>query len=158
MPTATPAPSAVATTPFEHLLTDDQLLATPVDRIERTDKWHVPSVTCASADQGALFLQVGPAAMHRGNQGESHSVYIHTSGAIVNQFLVTGIGPEGTAFYVNGILAPDIYLTRGKTYLFVIETGLGGNGVFQPVYLTTDSAGGYQGKSDYEKRVSGLSC
>ena len=41
-----------------------------------------------------------------------------------------------------------------RTYVFVVETGLGGNGVFQPVYFTTDSAGGYQGKSDYEKRVS----
>ena len=64
-----------------------------------------------------------------------------------------GVGPDGTAFYVNGVLTPDIFLVRGRTYVFVVETGLGGNGVFQPVYFTTDSAGGYQGKSDYEKRV-----
>ena len=56
--------------------------------------------------------------------------------------------------YVNGVLSPDVYLVRGRTYVFVVETGLGGNGVFQPIYFTTDSAGGYQGKSDYEKRVS----
>lgn len=66
---------------------------------------------------------------------------------------LTGVGPEGTAFYLNGMLSPDVYLVRGRTYVFVVETGLGGNGVFQPVYFTTDSAGGYQGKSDYQKRV-----
>ena len=64
------------------------------------------------------------------------------------------MGPDGAALYVNGVLSPDVYLVRGRTYVFVVETGLGGNGVFQPVYFTTDSAGGYQGKSDYEKRVS----
>ena len=72
----------------------------------------------------------------------------------VTLYTPTGVGPDGAALYVNGVLSPDVYLVRGRTYVFVVETGLGGNGVFQPVYFTTDSAGGYQGKSDYEKRVS----
>ena len=32
--------------------------------------WEVPSVDCSSASDGAMYIQVGPAAMHRGNQGE----------------------------------------------------------------------------------------
>ena len=35
--------------------------------------WEVPRVDCGSASDGAMYIQVGPAAMHRGNQGEGHS-------------------------------------------------------------------------------------
>lgn len=58
--------------------------------------------------------------------------------------------------YVNGLLAPDVYLVRGRSYVFVVETGLGGGprGTFHPLYLTSDSAGGYQAKTEFQKKAS----
>ena len=69
--------------------------------------------------------------------------------------MLLGLGKDGAAFYVNGLLTPDIYLQRGVNYTFVVETGLGrGDSQFHPMYVTTDSAGGFQTKTDYEKMVN----
>ena len=43
--------------------------------------WEVPSVDCGSASDGAMYIQVGPAAMHRGNQGEHEDHYVVTGDA-----------------------------------------------------------------------------
>jgi hypothetical protein len=53
-------------------------------------------------------------------------------------------------------MAPDIYLERGRTYSFVVETGLGSDPdqTFHPVYITSDPTGGHQLKSDFEAKVS----
>ena len=95
----------------------------------RQDHWDVPAISChdSGTQRKPLYIQLGPAAFHRGNHG---------------------IGPEGEgrAFYVNGLLAPDIYLVRGHKYTFMIETGAGdsdsGDDSFHPVYITADSSGG----------------
>ena len=52
-------------------------------------------------------------------------------------------------------MAPDITLERGRTYTFVVETGLGSDPdqTFQPVYITSDPSGGHQLKSDFEAKV-----
>ena len=77
--------------------------------------------------------------------------------SLYEKCIVPGIGgPFGTAFYVNGILAPDIYLERGTPYTFVVETGLGTDPetkTFHPLYVTTDPEGGYQSKTEYERKV-----
>ncbi len=59
-----------------------------------------------------------------------------------------GLGPQGEALYVNGLLAPDLYLRRGRTYTVVVETGRGttASSAFHPLYITTDPEGGYQVK------------
>ena len=69
-----------------------------------------------------------------------------------------GIGKKdgGTALYANGLLTPDIYLERGSRYTFLIETGAGDIGNyedFHPIYITSDSSGGHQLKSDLEAKV-----
>ena len=70
---------------------------------------------------------------------------------------LTGVNSNlgGTALYVNGLMAPDITLERGRTYTFVVETGLGSDPdqTFQPVYITSDPSGGHQLKSDFEAKV-----
>ena len=45
--------------------------------------------------------------------------------------------------YINGILAPDMTLQRGKEYTFVVETGLGSDPdqTFHPLYITSDPIG-----------------
>ena len=71
---------------------------------------------------------MGPAAAGRGNQG---------------------LGQHGQAWYVNGDIAPDLYLVRGQKYTFIVEGGLGTDpqGTIHPLYLTSDSEGGYGTKS-----------
>jgi hypothetical protein len=72
-----------------------------------------------------FFVILGPATTSRGNQG---------------------LGPDGTAMYINGILAPDMTLQRGKEYTFVVETGLGSDSdqTFHPLYITSDPIGNIQ--------------
>ncbi len=61
-----------------------------------------------------------------------------------------GLGPQGEALYVNGLLAPDLYLRRGRTYTVVVETGRGAaSNAFHPLYITTDPDGGYQVKREF---------
>lgn len=62
----------------------------------------------------------------------------------------------GISWYINGLLIPEINVVRGKTYTFVVE---GGNDPdtparYHPFYITDDSVGGYEYKSDEEKAVS----
>ena len=66
-----------------------------------------------------------------------------------------GLGRYGQAWYVNGDVAPDIYLVRGRKYTFIVEGGLGTDqeGTIHPFYLTSDNEGGYGTKSDYEARM-----
>ena len=68
---------------------------------------------------------------------------------------LSGLGQFGQAWYVNGDLAPDLYLVRGQKYTFIVEGGLGTDqeGIIHPFYLTSDNEGGYGTKSDYEARV-----
>ena len=61
---------------MQELITDDKPSSsmTVVDRdgdaFNIGGDWEVPSVDCKSASEGAMYIQVGPAAMHRGNQGK----------------------------------------------------------------------------------------
>lgn len=59
----------------------------------------------------------------------------------------------GISWYVNGLLIPEINVVRNKTYTFVIE---GGNdpetaAKYHPFYITDDSIGGYEHKTQAEK-------
>ena len=79
---------------------------------------------------------------------------------MIDWLFFTGLGAEGSAFFVNGLLAPELYLEREKDYVFVVETGLGtdAEGTFHPLYFTSDNLGGFQAKSEYEASVSDSVC
>jgi len=60
----------------------------------------------------------------------------------------------GIAWYINGLLIPEMTVIRGKTYTFVIE---GGNdkkqpAKFHPFYITDDPEGGYEFASEEKRR------
>ena len=105
-----------------------------VSSLSNTD-WSVPSIGCGTSASKPLYIQLGPATPRRGNQGID--------------------SPEGTALYVNGLLTPELTLVRGQEYTFVIETGLGTDArqVFHPLYITDDSIGGRQTKTESEARL-----
>jgi len=98
------------------------------------ENWTVPSLGCNTTDNTVFYLQIGPAAARRGNQG---------------------LGQDGQAWYVNGDVAPDLYLVKGQKYTFIVEGGLGTDqeGTIHPFYLTSDNEGGYGTKSDYEAKM-----
>ena len=58
--------------------------------------------------------------------------------------------------YINGILAPDMTLQRGKEYTFVVETGLGSDPdqTFHPLYITSDPIGNIQNCNVMEQSSS----
>lgn len=62
----------------------------------------------------------------------------------------------GKAYYINGLLIPEIHVVRGKSYTFVVESGNNPANPSQshPLYITDDPAGAYQFLSDAERPVS----
>lgn len=61
----------------------------------------------------------------------------------------------GISYYINGLLIPEIYVVRGKSYTFVVEGGLDPEipAKYHPFYITDDPVGGYQHKTPEERRV-----
>lgn len=59
----------------------------------------------------------------------------------------------GLAWYINGLLVPEIYVVRGKTYTFVVEGGQDPSNPakYHPFYITDDKEGGYQFKSPEDR-------
>ena len=60
----------------------------------------------------------------------------------------------GIAWYINGLLIPEINVVRGKTYTFVVEGGDDKQFAagYHPFYITDDPEGGYEHKSEAERR------
>ena len=38
--------------------------------------------------------------------------------------VIAGLGQYGQAWYVNGDVAPDLYLVKGQKYTFIVEVSL----------------------------------
>ena len=66
----------------------------------------------------------------------------------------TGHVGWGIAWYINGLLIPEIYVTRGKTYTFVIEGGQDPSqpAAYHPFYITDNPEGGYEFMTPEQKR------
>ena len=68
-------------------------------------------------------------------------------------FLLGHVG-WGIAWYINGLLIPEIHVVRGKTYTFVIEGGQDPDqpAAYHPFYITDDPAGGFEFMTEDHKR------
>ncbi|GFX81080.1 hypothetical protein TNCV_1910731 [Trichonephila clavipes] len=100
---------------------------------ESEDLWNLPPLVCPS--DKTFRAQIGPT----GGKGRFHT---------------TRKNVGSVAFYINGILAPEITLERGQTYTFVVE---GGNDFetpsrTHPFYITDDHEGGYEQKTAAGKK------
>jgi hypothetical protein len=60
----------------------------------------------------------------------------------------------GISWYINGLLIPEIYLVRGKTYTFVVEGGNDPNqpASYHPFYISDDPEGGYEHKTPEQRK------
>lgn len=98
--------------------------------------WFIPPIQCHEPEDGVFFAQIGPTG---GDNGYS---------------AITGHVGWGIAWYINGLLIPEINVVRGKTYTFVVEGGDDKQFAagYHPFYITDDPEGGYEHKSDAERR------
>uniref|UniRef100_T1JH62 DOMON domain-containing protein n=1 Tax=Strigamia maritima TaxID=126957 RepID=T1JH62_STRMM len=99
------------------------------------EPWYIPPIQCNEPADGVFYAQMGPTGGKRGYSA------------------ITGSVGWGIAWYINGLLIPEITVMRGKTYRFVVE---GGNDTETPArnhpfYITDDPEGGYAYKSSEEK-------
>lgn len=68
--------------------------------------------------------------------------------------LTGGVSSPGLVWYINGLLAPILYVKRGRTYTFRVE---GGNNpynsyYYHPLYITNDPHGGFIEYSESERK------
>ncbi|CAH1404632.1 unnamed protein product [Nezara viridula] len=98
--------------------------------------WDIPAIQCNEPDDGVFYAQMGPTGGKRGYPA------------------ITGHVGWGIAYYINGLLIPEIHVVRGHTYSFVVEGGLNPEvpAKFHPFYITDDPVGGYQYKTPEERR------
>ena len=70
--------------------------------------------------------------------------------------MISGRVGWGIAYYVNGLLIPEITVVRGKQYTFVVEAGNDPtrSAKRHPFYITDDFEGGFEFKTAEEKSVS----
>ena len=111
---------------------------TTAERPPSPTAWHVPPIPCHEPDDRVYYVQIGPTGGPRGYSA------------------ITGRVGWGVAWYVNGLLVPEINVVRGRTYTFVVEGGGDPDrpAKFHPFYITDDPEGGYQFKTPQERAVS----
>ena len=87
---------------------------------------------------------------------QSYNFQIGPTGGDNGYSAITGHVGWGIAWYINGLLIPEIYVVRGKTYTFVVEGGDDKEfpAGYHPFYITDDPEGGYEFKSERERRRS----
>lgn len=79
---------------------------------------------------------------------------IGDSGGLRGYYGSTGQASPSLVWYINGLMAPILYVKRGRTYTFRIE---GGNNpsiaeLYNPLYITNHPNGGYTEQDDKERR------
>ncbi len=86
-------------------------------------------------DQTSFVVEIGQSGGQRGYTG------------------ITGAVGWGIAWYVNGLLIPEINVKRGVTYTFTVYGGdePEKSAEYHPFYITTDPEGGHIQLSDAEK-------
>ncbi|XP_054710992.1 protein Skeletor, isoforms B/C-like [Uloborus diversus] len=87
-------------------------------------------------------------------QINTFAVRVGLPGSMKGYAGITGRSSPGVAWYVNGLLSPELYLRRNRRYTFLIE---GGNDPYKarfyhPFYITDDPHGGYAKYSEEERQ------
>ncbi|XP_063596023.1 protein Skeletor, isoforms B/C-like [Penaeus indicus] len=110
--------------------------ATPPPAPPTNNAWYIPPVPCYEPADGVFYAQIGPSGGQSGYNA------------------ITGHVGWGVAWYINGLLIPEINVVRGKTYTFVVEGGYDPErpARYHPFYITDDPEGGYEFKTPAERQ------
>lgn len=67
---------------------------------------------------------------------------------------MTGYPSPGESWYINGVLAPQVYVQRGRTYTFRVEGGNNPHNAryYHPFYITDSPTGGYGTLEEEERK------
>lgn len=124
--------TTLGTTP-KPSLTTTQTNTESSSKAPNLQPWRISKVRCPK--DRTLWAQIGPVGGARGYQA------------------ITGRQGWGIAWYINGLLIPEVILKRGVTYTFLVEGGNDeSNGARRhPLYLTDSSEGGFEFKSPSER-------
>nr|XP_027202937.1 protein Skeletor, isoforms B/C-like [Dermatophagoides pteronyssinus] len=122
---------------IEPLTTTTTTTAAPLVQSQSSvEPWTIPRIQCPK--DGILFAQMGPVGgPKRGYQAR------------------TGHKGWGLAWYINGLMIPELVFKRGTTYTFWVEGGNDhdNNARRHPLYLTTSAEGGFEYKTPDERRM-----
>ncbi|GFU22530.1 hypothetical protein NPIL_175341 [Nephila pilipes] len=90
----------------------------------------------------------------RDPQVTTYTVRVGVPGGVKGYSGITGQSSPGVAWYVNGLLSPELYLRRNRRYTFVIEGGNDPNNArfYHPFYITDDAHGGYAKYTEEERK------
>lgn len=68
---------------------------------------------------------------------------------------MTGYPSPGESWYINGLLVPQVYVQRGRTYTFRVEGGNNPHNAryYHPLYITDSPVGGYATLSEEERKA-----
>lgn len=134
--TSSPSPDQGRPAPHQPARLASAAVTIPAAASQQESKhtgWFIPPIVCPQ--DRTFYAQIGPTAGHKGYES------------------LTGRTGLGAAWYINGLLIPELVIERGHTYRFVIE---GGNDKTSaprrhPFYLTDSSEGGFDFKTDEER-------
>lgn len=125
----------------------------------RNKYWEIPPIECYEPEDGVFYAQMGPTGGKQGYPaitGKGLADRSEWSRFHLFRFVqFTGHVGWGISWYINGLLIPEINVVRGKTYTFVVEGGHDSEipAQYHPFYITDDSVGGYEHKTEEEKAV-----
>jgi len=108
---------------------------TPPPAPQHASAWYIPPIPCYEPADGVFYAQIGPTGGKNGYNS------------------ITGHVGWGISWYINGLLIPEIFVVRGRTYNFVVEGGQDPSvpARYHPFYITDDPEGGYEFKTPAER-------
>ncbi|XP_053202409.1 protein Skeletor, isoforms B/C-like [Panonychus citri] len=75
-------------------------------------------------------------------------------GGIRGHASLTGATSPGLVWYINGLMAPTLFVKRGRTYLFRVEGGSNPHNAryYHPLYITDDPMGGLDKMKEEDRK------
>jgi len=113
--------------------TDDCIPFT-TDRTEVTLPWRVPPIF--DPNRRIFSARLGPGGGRRGFSGK------------------TGLPASNLVWYIEGLMVPDIYLLRGRSYSFKVEGGNNAKSAeeYHPFIITDEPIGGYNRLTEKQRK------
>lgn len=100
------------------------------DREDHTTPWKIPPIFDPS--RRSFEARLGPSGGKRGYSGK------------------TGLPSSSLAWYIEGLMSPELYMRRGLTYTFKVEGGSNprSSEYYHPLIVTDEPVGGYDRLTD----------
>lgn len=120
---------------------------------------NIPGSQAAEAEAHTLFeIEPWRPAVIKAHNGHVFRVVLGPTGSAQQGYTaITGIESPGLAYWVDDLLVPEIHVTRGHNYTFIVETGDNATDKshYHPFYITDSREGGGGLRPELLNTVSG---